>query len=129
MSLQSMTDSQAHRRRLASLKGAAELGARLAVLTALLGALFFFAFYHMYTMTGPHRRTYEGRVIDKWQTVHESELGSRVGRGVLVEADGGDRFQVPLGGEAYERAQPGMRIRNGTAGVELWWPVAAAGRE
>jgi len=113
----------------AALKGAAKIGAKFAVMVALLGGLYLFAYYHRYTQTGPHRRAYEGRVIDKWQMIRETQLGSRVRQRVLVEADGGERFEVSVNGETYERAQPGMRIRNGTAGVELWWPVAAAGLE
>lgn len=113
----------------ATLKNAIKVGVSSAAMLALLGGLFFLAYYHCYTQTGPYRLAYEGRVLDKSQTFRETELGSRVRRRVLVEADSGERFEVPVNGQTYERAQPGMRIRKGEAGVEMWWPVSAAAQE
>jgi len=79
--------------------------------------------YHQYTLTGPYAREYEGKILDKSQTISESHTGSGVRRRLLIEGRGGERFEVAIGAETYERAQKGMWIRKTEAGVELTWPA------
>ena len=77
--------------------------------------------YRQYTLTGPYAREYEGKILDKSQTITESETGSGVRRRLLLEGRGGGRFEVAVGAEIYERAQKGMWIKKTGAGVELTW--------
>lgn len=107
---------------------------KVMLIVAIVGGIFFFAFYHRYTQTGVYRGEYEGRVLDKWVNVVESQLGSGPQWRMLVESDGGERFEVAVSGGTYERARPGMRIRRAGGEVELWWPdsskvPAAEGRK
>lgn len=78
--------------------------------------------YQQYTLTGAYRREYEGKILDKSQTITESHTGSRVRRRLLLEGRGGERFEVAIGEETYERARKGMWIKKTEAGVELTWP-------
>lgn len=82
--------------------------------------------YHQYTLTGPYAREYEGKILDKSQTITESQTGSSVSRRLLLEGRGGEKFEVAIGGETYERAQKGMWIKKTEAGVELTWPMTQA---
>ena len=100
--------------------------------TVLVFAVVFFALlagrcYQQYTLSGAYRRAYEGRIVDKSQTITESQTGSGVRRRLLIEGRGGERFEVAIGEESYERAQKGMWIRKTEAGgVELSWPMTPA---
>ncbi|HEX8421800.1 MAG TPA: hypothetical protein VF634_00215 [Pyrinomonadaceae bacterium] len=82
--------------------------------------------YRQYTLTGPYVREYEGKILDKSQTITESQRGSGVRRRLLIEGRGGERFEVAIGEESYERAQKGMWIKKTDAGVELTWPMTPA---
>jgi hypothetical protein len=98
---------------------------------ALLLALIIFALltptcYHRYTLTGPYAREYEGKILDKSQTITESQTGSGVRRRLLIEGRDGARFEVAIGAHDYERAHEGMWIRKTGAGVELSWPTPTA---
>jgi len=72
--------------------------------------------------TGFYRPEYEGRIVHKSLTGHETQEGSRVERKLLIEGDDGVRFEVRVGPEVYERAEVGMRIKVGKAQVELTRP-------
>lgn len=72
--------------------------------------------------TGTHRSEYEGRVVDKSQTILETNEGSFVRRRLLIEDRNGVRFEVAVSRELYERAQKGMWIKRSRRGVELSWP-------
>lgn len=78
--------------------------------------------YQQYTLTGPYAREYEGKILDKSQTITESVTGSGVRRRLLIEGRGGEKFQVAISEETYEQAQKGMWIKKTEAGVELTWP-------
>jgi hypothetical protein len=82
--------------------------------------------YNQYTLTGPYAREYEGKILDKSQTITESQTGSGVRRRLLLEGRGGEKFEVAIGEETYERAQKGMWIKKTEAGVELTWPTTPA---
>lgn len=82
--------------------------------------------YQKYTLTGPYAREYEGKILDKSQTITESITGSRVRRRLFIEGRGGEKFEVAIGAETYERAKKGMWIKKTDAGVELSWPMAPA---
>jgi len=82
--------------------------------------------YHQYTLTGPYAREYEGKILDKSQTITESQTGSGVRRRLLLEGRGGEKFEVAIGAETYERAREGMWIKKTDAGVELTWPMSPA---
>lgn len=82
--------------------------------------------YRQYTLTGTYAREYEGKILDKSQTITESYRGSGVRRRLLIEGRGGEKFEVAIGGETYERARKGMWIKKTEAGVELTWPMTTA---
>ncbi|HEV7904618.1 MAG TPA: hypothetical protein VGO96_12315 [Pyrinomonadaceae bacterium] len=82
--------------------------------------------YQQYTLTGPYAREYEGKILDKSQTITESYRGSGVRRRLLLEGRGGEKFEVAIGEETYERARKGMWIKKNEAGVELTWPMTPA---
>lgn len=81
--------------------------------------------HRQYTLTGAYRREYEGRILDKSQTITESRQGSGVRRRLLIEGRGGERLEVAIGADTYERAQKGMWIRKTAEGIELTWPLQA----
>jgi hypothetical protein len=82
--------------------------------------------YRQYTLTGAYAREYEGKILNKSQTITESETGSGVRRRLLIEGRNGQRFEVAIGEETYERARKGMWIKKTEAsGVELTWPGTA----
>ena len=82
--------------------------------------------YQKYTLTGAYAREYEGKILDKSQTITESWRGSGVRRRLLLEGRGGEKFEVAIGEETYERARKGMWIKKTEAGVELTWPMTQA---
>lgn len=54
---------------------------------------------------GAYRQEYSGRVMNKWVTYHESLLGTRVSRHLLIESKNGEEFQVSVSPELYEQAK------------------------
>jgi hypothetical protein len=104
------------------------LGLALA-LAVVIAALLTATCYQQYTLTGSYRREYEGKILNKSQTITESKTGSGVRRRLLVEGRGGERFEVAVGAEAYERAREGMWIKKTNAGVELTWPTTTTATE
>ena len=54
---------------------------------------------------GAYRNEYAGRVMDKWVTYHESELGTRISRHLLIKPKNGEVFQVSVSPESYEQAK------------------------
>ena len=71
---------------------------------------------------GLSRTEYAGKIVDKSLTIRETQLGSKMVRRLLIEGEGGERFEVAPELDVYERAQIGMRIRSDRSGVELSWP-------
>ena len=71
---------------------------------------------------GLSRTEYAGKIVDKSLTIRETELGSKMVRRLLIEGEGGERFEVAPELDIYERAQVGMRIKSSRSGVELSWP-------
>jgi hypothetical protein len=106
-------------RRLRELAGKA-LGAA-GIVTFVAGCLLLYR--QQFTESGFYRPEYEGRVVHKSLTGHETQEGSRVERKLLVEGGDGVRFEVRVGPEVYERAEVGMWIRVKNAQVELTRPV------
>jgi hypothetical protein len=80
-----------------------------AVLVSALLVVLVLSLYQRMTSQGAHRNEYAGRVMDKWVTYHETELGTRVSRHLLIKAKNGETFQVTVGPELYEQAK-----------VDLW---------
>jgi len=62
---------------------------------------------------------FEGRIVEKWVSTHETQQGSDFSFFVLVEIEGTRRLTVPLDRDTYERAQIGMRLRRSQRGLEL----------
>jgi hypothetical protein len=82
--------------------------------------------YQQYTLTGAYVREYEGKILDKSQTITESQTGSGVRRRLLIEGRDGKKFQVAISEATYEQARKGMWIKKTeAAGVELVWPAEA----
>ncbi len=75
--------------------------------------------YQRSTLTGPYRADYEGQVLDKYVTNHESEQGTWVSKHLLIKAKTGEQFQVVVSSAVFERAQVGMLIRRKGSAVEL----------
>lgn len=94
------------------------------VLTAALALAFTVIVYRQCNSpAGPHRKEYEGRVIDKSETFVETREGSFVRRRLLIEGRDGVRFEVAVGEEDYRRIQKGMWIKKSSVGAaELSWP-------
>ncbi len=99
----------------------------LSIIAIVVIAVAFNSCHQQYTLTGPYVAEYEGKVLDKWQTITESQTGSRVRRRLLIEGRNGERFEVAIGAETYEQARKGMWIKKTEAGVELSWPMEPAG--
>lgn len=112
--------------RILKLRGAATTFGLALLLALITFALLTATCYNQYTLTGPYAREYEGKILDKSQTITESQTGSGVRRRLLLEGRGGERFEVSIGEETYERAQKGMWIKKTEAGVELSWPMSPA---
>lgn len=66
-------------------------------------------FYQAMKSQGAYRNEYAGRVMDKWVTYHETELGTRVSRHLQIKSKNGEVFQVNVSPELYEQAK-----------VDLW---------
>ncbi|HZH32773.1 MAG TPA: hypothetical protein VEY11_18545 [Pyrinomonadaceae bacterium] len=111
--------------RILKLRSAATTLAFTLVLVLIPFALLSRTCYQQYTLTGDYAREYEGKILDKSQTITESHTGSGVRRRLLLEGRDGARFEVAIGAETYERARKGMWIRKTSAGVELSWPTPA----
>jgi hypothetical protein len=73
------------------------------------------------TSTGPFLRTYEGRIEDKSATIGETQLGSTVRFRLLVRTKSGQRLEVAIDRDNYERAQVGMWIKSSETGIRLSW--------
>ncbi len=104
------------------LRGTLKTGVTLSIIAIVGVALIFTHCRQQYNLTGPYARDYEGKILDKSQTITESQTGSGVRRRLLIEGTGGERFQVAIGENTYERVQKGMWIKKTEAGVELTWP-------
>lgn len=77
-------------------------------LTAALVVLFVVSLYQRTKSQGAYRNEYAGRVIDKWVTYHETELGTRVNRHLLIKSKSGEVFQVNVSPELYEQVKVDM---------------------
>lgn len=112
--------------RASQLRGATKTFGLLLVLALAIFTLLAGTCYRQYTLTGPYVREYEGKILDKSQTITESQTGSGVRRRLLLEGRDGRKFEVAIGAETYERAQKGMWIKKSeAAGIALTWPVEA----
>ena len=89
------------------------------IVIAMLAALLL---YPQYTLSGPYRREYEGKVLDKSITLNDSRTRTGARRRLHLEGRDGERFQVAVNEDIYERAQVGMRIRRSPSGIELEFP-------
>ena len=75
--------------------------------------------YQRQTSRGEYRHDYEGQVIEKYVTNHESQQGTFVTRHILVKNNAGEQFPVVVSGDIFERAQIGMWIKRKETGIEL----------
>lgn len=91
----------------------------LSLLALLILATLMAIYYQRSTSTGMYRRDYEGEVVDKFVSYHESQTGTGIERHFLIKGKSGEQFQVVVGKELYERARIGMWIKSSQAGVEL----------
>ncbi len=72
------------------------------------------------------RRDFVGRVVDRYLTLGESQIGTRGSLTLLVEDGAGRRFRVAVTDEVYERARVGMWVRRRGGVVEVSWEEPAA---
>ena len=56
------------------------------------------------------RRDFDGRVVEKFVGLGESQIGSATHPRLVVETANGARFNVAVSDEQYERARVGMRV-------------------
>ena len=75
--------------------------------------------YQRHTLTGEYRHNYEGQVIEKYVTNHESQQGTFVTRHILVKSNAGEQFPVVVSADIFERAQIGMWIKREETGILL----------
>jgi len=94
-------------------------GTFLAIIFAIiLGGLSIWT-YQCSTSTGPFRREYSGRIVEKRISVFESEQGSYFSNKLVIEETSGRRFTVTVTQEIYDRAKPDMWIQKTSRGTEL----------
>lgn len=89
----------------------------LVVLLVLGGALV--TCYQRQTSKGQFRREYEGKVVEKYVTNHETQEGTFVTRHILIKNNEGEQFAVVVSPEIFERVQKEMWIRRKESGIEL----------
>ncbi|HQU85834.1 MAG TPA: hypothetical protein PKY59_22040 [Pyrinomonadaceae bacterium] len=82
----------------------------------LLSVLILALYFTFYKNNQP--KTYRGKVVDKWLTVNETDQGSSISRGILVETENGSRFKVNLTAEDYDRLIVGDIIENQGEGIK-----------
>lgn len=68
--------------------------------------------YQRYNSTGPYRKDYEGKVKDKYVIHRDSELGSGLERYLLIESEDGERFQIAVTRDDYEKAKIGLWVKH-----------------
>lgn len=90
------------------------------VLFVVIVSLLSLTLYQRYARTGAYREIYEGKILDKWTTVRESQLGSRYERRLLVETKNKDRLVVAVSENDYARVQTGMWVRKRGADIEFF---------
>ena len=93
----------------------------VAVLAVVLITAVTFTYYQQFNLTGPYRRNYEGRIVDKSLTIRESQYGSWAVRRLRVRGKGGEEFEVSVSDALYQRAQVGMWIKRSDTGVKVLW--------
>lgn len=76
--------------------------------------------YQCATSSGPFRKEYGGKIVDKKVTLHESNEGSFFVYKLAIEEKSGTRFQITVPQELYDRAKVGMLIQRSTKGIELF---------
>lgn len=91
----------------------------LIVLTVLMLGAAMATCYQRAILSPPVREHYEGRVLDKYLTTHETEEGSSVRNHLLIEGESGEQFQVVVSPAVFQRAQVGMLIRRKGSAIEL----------
>ncbi len=69
----------------------------------------------------PRPSTYEGRIVDKSITLSETYQGSGKVLRLHLQGSRGEKFDVKVNYDTYNRAQVGMWARNEGNGVELSW--------
>lgn len=98
------------------------------LLVAVIAALAALAAHHLFSPSGLYRQDYEGGIVEKSLAGRESRYGSKYTYRLLIEGATGERFEVIVGEELYNRAEVGMRIRSGRkAGAEVFWPGGMRG--
>ena len=75
--------------------------------------------YQCAISSGPFRKEYTGKIVDKKITLHESDEGSFFVHKLAIEEKSGTRFQVTVPQELYDRAEIGMLIQRSNRGIEL----------
>ena len=64
-------------------------------------------------------KEFEGRIVDKWAGISESEQGSSSHFRLIVEVEGQNVYTVPVNNDMYQQAQVGMRLKRSEKGLEL----------
>lgn len=64
-------------------------------------------------------KEFEGRIVDKWAGISESEQGSSTHFRLIVEVEGTGVYTVPVNNELYQQAQIGMGLKRSEKGLEL----------
>lgn len=75
---------------------------------------------HFYKSTGPYRREYVGRIVEKTIWPNNTLEGSFVDRCLIIEEKGGSRSFVYVREDTFARAQPGQWIRRTQKGIQLF---------
>lgn len=72
-------------------------------------------------------RDFEGRVVEKFVALGESQIGSKTFPRLVVELANGARFNVAVNDEQYERARVGMRVARRRGELILSWDEPGPG--
>ena len=98
------------------------MGLKITLASTFVAVLILVALYPRYAQVGVYRNAYEGTIVDKSQTFHESRLGSSVEQQLVIRDSSGNTFSVVVSHDLYERASVGMWIKKNGEQVDLLWP-------
>jgi hypothetical protein len=76
-------------------------------------------YYQRMRSQGAYRSEYEGRVVNKWVTYHETEFGTRISRHLLIKSKNGEVFQVSVSPDLYEQAKVDQWVIKDKNGIQI----------
>lgn len=75
---------------------------------------------HWFASTGPYRKEYMGRIVEKTVWPYETLEGSFVKKCLIIEEKDGVQSLINVEEDTFARAQPGQWIRRTPKGIQLF---------